>query len=138
MGESKRLLVETFICVEPEWALRTGTVPFWTPFPVASSLAVANRYLDVEADWEQVAVTLFTHGVRSEGLASAAEWQRLADRGRRPGVLAGVDARRWPVDFAALARYSDALDDIARPGRKPPRIGVDAFDELAARPERNR
>jgi hypothetical protein len=132
-GEARRLLVETFICVEPEWALRTGTVPFWTPFPVKSSLSDANRYLDIEKRWQQIVVTLFTHGVRSEGLASAAEWQRLADRGRDPGVLAGVNARHWPVDFAALARYSGALEKVATPAGKPARVDIEVFDELAAR-----
>jgi hypothetical protein len=37
----------------------------------------------------------------------------LADRGRLRGTLVGVDAARWPLDFAALARYSDALDEFA-------------------------
>ena len=137
-GDSRRLLIESFICVEPEWALRTRTMPFWTPFPVASSLADARRYLDVEADWDQIAVTLFAHGTRSEGLATVTEWQRLADRGRRVGVLAGVDAENWPADFAALARYSDALDGVATPGDKPAPIGVEAFDELCARLESRR
>jgi hypothetical protein len=132
-GEARRLLVETFICVEPEWALRTRTVPFWTPFPVASSLSAAHRYLDIKTAWRQVVVTLFAHGVRSEGIASAEEWQRLANRGHDPGVLAGVDTTRWPVDFAALARYSNALDAVATPATKPARLEIEAFDDLAAR-----
>jgi len=109
----RRLLAETFICVEPQWALATGTVPFWMPFPVERSAQALSDFLDAQPNWEQIAVTLFAHGVSSAGLTPAARWQQLADRGRLQGTLVGVDAARWPLDFAALARYSDALDEFA-------------------------
>jgi hypothetical protein len=128
---SRRLLAETFICIEPQWALATRTVPFWMPFPVESSAAALARYLAHQPDWDDIAVTLFAHGVRSAGLAPADCWQQLADRAHRGGQLVAVDTKRWPVDFATLARYSDALDRLAPATGPVRRIGLPQLRDLA-------
>jgi hypothetical protein len=43
------------------------------------------------------------------GTAGAAVWRELTRRGGQPGHLLGADARRFPADFAALARCGPAL-----------------------------
>ena len=35
---ANRLLIESFILLEPYWALRTGSVPFWTKFNMEPDL----------------------------------------------------------------------------------------------------
>jgi hypothetical protein len=107
--DADRLLVETFIAVEPFWALATRTVPFWVTFPTAPSLAEAARYIGDGTRWREIAMTLFAHGTHSAGLASAPQWRRVAERARERGWLAGVRTERWPVDFGALDRYARAL-----------------------------
>lgn len=106
-----RLLVETFINVEPFWALATRTVPLWTTFPIQDSFGSASAYLDGGPEWREIAVTLFAHGTRSEGLAPVEDWQRLAGRAKERGWLAGVDPARWPVDLATLDRYASVLHE---------------------------
>lgn len=107
----ERLLVETFISVEPFWALATRTVPLWTTFPIQDSVGSASAYLDGGPEWREIAVTLFAHGTRSEGLAPVEDWQRLAGRAKERGWLAGVDPARWPVDLATLDRYASVLHE---------------------------
>lgn len=106
---SKRLLVETFICEEPGWALATRTVPLWLTFGTEPSLAVFSRYLRHSDRFDEIAITLFPHGVRSAGYAAAERWRQVAlDHGVSP-TLAGVDADAWPVDFSGLATYAAEL-----------------------------
>ncbi|HVW82285.1 MAG TPA: hypothetical protein VHB69_15235 [Mycobacteriales bacterium] len=121
---SRRLLAETFICVEPTWALATRTVPLWLTFGTQPSLEVLRGYLDARSgDFDEALVTLFAHGVRSAGYAPAREW--LAATRAQRGRLVGVDASRWPADFAALARYSRDLHRIDPGGRPLPRMPFD-------------
>jgi hypothetical protein len=41
-----RLLVESFMLVDPWWTLRAGLVPYWSMFPVRPSLDGLHAYLD--------------------------------------------------------------------------------------------
>lgn len=130
--KTRRLLAETFICVEPTWALATGSVPYWLPFPVCGAAEALAAYLAKHAAFDDIVVTLFAHGVRSAGLAPAQCWEGLAGQARHIGELAGVDVRRWPLDFAALARYSDALDRIADAPKPVPGLDWAQLSGLAA------
>src|SRR5205085_1591445 len=44
--EANRLLVESFILMEPWWTLRTGAVPFWMTFNTTPSADRLTQYLD--------------------------------------------------------------------------------------------
>jgi len=41
-----RLLVESFIVMEPFWTIRTGSVPFWMVFNKLPSAEALEQYLD--------------------------------------------------------------------------------------------
>lgn len=108
---AERLLVSSFVVHDPWRTLATGSVPFWTFFPVRRAADDLAAYLD-GADFDDVDVLLFSHGVRSQGLADARTWQRVADRARRRGRLLGVDADAFPADFGVFARYARALRSL--------------------------
>jgi hypothetical protein len=108
-GAIDRLLLESFVLLDPFHVARTGAAPFWTMFPVQPSASRAAAYLDSRARFNIVDGLLFNHGADSQGLASARTWRALVDRGERPSHLLGVTASRFPVDFASLARYGPAL-----------------------------
>jgi hypothetical protein len=109
------LLAETFICVEPTWVLRARAVPLWLTFPTENSLDVLGKYLAGRNGFDDVLVTLFSHGVRSAGYAPPDHWTATGETHGVPVRLAGVRERQWPADFATLARYSAALYDRRRP-----------------------
>jgi hypothetical protein len=104
-----RLLVESFVLLDPLHVARTGASPFWTMFPVATSARHVETYLDTRPPFDIVDAMLFNHGAASAGLAAGTVWRNLIARGRRQGQLLGVDPARFPIDFAALARYGPAL-----------------------------
>lgn len=107
--QTNRLLLESFIVLEPYWALRTGTVPFWMTFNTRPSLQAADAYVGSRDDFDELYLSLFAHGSDSVGLPSIAEWEKLLARARRRGEWLAVDPHRYPAHFATFARYSAQL-----------------------------
>lgn len=114
-GAAQRLLVSSFVVHDPWRTIATGSVPFWTFFPVQSAARDLSDYL-ASTSYDDVDVLLFSHGVESRGLADAQTWQRIAEQARRRGRLLGVDARAFPADFAVFARYTSALRSLPEGG----------------------
>ncbi|GAA1337376.1 hypothetical protein GCM10009635_46270 [Actinocatenispora thailandica] len=130
-----RLLVESFIMLDPVQAGRTGSAPFWTVFAVEHSAAALERYLDATEPYRDIDVLLFNHGVRSAGMAGVDRWSALARRARHRGRLLAVDPDRFPADFASLARFVPLLR--REPAGRQPHAGItltDIADEAARWP----
>jgi hypothetical protein len=127
-GAAERLLVSSFVVHDPWRTITTGSVPFWTFFPVQHAARDLEAYL-TRTSYDEVDVLLFSHGVRSRGLADARSWQRVADGARRRGRLLGVDARAFPADFAVFARYASALRSLPDDG--PPWSPLPVDEALA-------
>lgn len=108
---AQRLLVSSFIVHDPWRTITSASVPFWTFFPVQSAADALAAYLD-HAAYDDIDILLFSHGVRSRGLADAKTWERLARRAQRGGRLLGVNPRTFPADFTVLARYASALQSL--------------------------
>ena len=106
-----RLLVSSFVVHDPWRTITTGSVPFWTFFPVRPAAADLAGYLDCSS-YDEIDIMLFSHGADSRGLADARTWQRLADRAGRRGRLLGVDPDAFPADFTTFARYAKALESL--------------------------
>ncbi|WP_225094622.1 hypothetical protein [Streptomyces sp. CoH27] len=124
-----RLLVESFLLLDPRQALRTGSVPFWTVFGTETCRAGLEEYLDGTEPYDEIRVLLFNHGTESIGLAPAENWRRTAARARKIGVLTGVDAAEYPRDFAGLVRSHQALGRIRTRWPLPLPLNVDAAVE---------
>jgi hypothetical protein len=107
--QPSRLLVESFIVLEPYWALRTGSVPFWMKFNMEPSLAWVHRFVDQAGPFDEIYLMLFAHGVDAVGLPGTEQWRSLIQRARRRGSFVGVDERRFPRDFGVYARYYPEL-----------------------------
>jgi hypothetical protein len=98
-----RLLVDSFILMEPYWTLRTGSIPYWMVFNTEGSLANLRTYL-TDHSFEEIYLTLFSHGVDSIGLPSIADWRQAMSVANASRFL-GVDQRAFPRDFAVFIRY---------------------------------
>ncbi|GEC02368.1 hypothetical protein SSP24_00230 [Streptomyces spinoverrucosus] len=124
-----RLLVESFLLLEPWWTLRTGSVPYWTVFGTEASRASLEAYLDASDPYDEIRILLFNHGTESIGLADAQDWRRTAARARKIGVLTGVDAVAYPRDFASFVRSHRELSRIRT--RYPLPLPLDAAGAAA-------
>jgi len=104
-----RLVIESFVLLEPHWVLRTGSVPFWMTFNMKPSLERVQRYLDAVEPYDEIFLMLFAHGVNSVGLPPIEDWQKLVGRARVRGELLGLEPRTYPAHFAHFGRYSQVL-----------------------------
>ncbi len=102
-----RLLVDSFILMEPYWTIRTGSIPFWMVFNTEGSLKALEEYVRTRS-FRELYLTLFSHGVDSIGLPSIDDWRRTMARVNHHRFL-GVDERAFPRDFAVFIRYHFAL-----------------------------
>ena len=107
--ETKQLLVESFVVMEPFWVVRTGSIPFWMVFNVEPSACALADYLARTKAFEEIFLMLFSHGVDSIGLASIERWRALLAQAERRGEWVGVDSTVYPRDFAVFVRYHDDL-----------------------------
>src|SRR5262245_17801571 len=106
---AKRLLVESFIVMEPYWTVRTGSVPFWMVFNKEPSAQALEVYLADKKAFEEIYLMLFSHGVNSVGLVPIERWRRALDRAQRNGSFVGVDPEAYPRDFGVFVRYNPDL-----------------------------
>src|SRR5215211_1837089 len=130
---ANRLLVESFILMEPWWTLRTGSVPFWMVFNMEPSAEALERYLNSTKPYDHMHLMLFSHGVDSIGLASIERWRSALRRARKHGSFVGVDERRFPRDFAAFVRYHTDLKNIPAHYPMPGSLQLDRLDEFLGR-----
>jgi hypothetical protein len=134
--DSRRLIVESFILLEPWWTLRSGAVPFWMVFNKEPSLAAVEGYLDGTEPFDDIALTLFSHGVDSVGLPSIDRWAAIPSRARREGRFAGVDRAAFPRDFAVFLRFHRDVAAVSERCPMPAPLTLaqlDAFLEAAGR-----
>jgi hypothetical protein len=124
-GTADSLLVESFLLIDPTRTRQAGLVPMWTMFPVESAVEATAKYLrSANGRYRSVHIGLFPHGVRSRGVAEPALWlEKLGGIGVDVSFM-GVDPRRYPADFAALARFGSALRRAPRPAVTPPQPGT--------------
>lgn len=114
---SSRLVGEQFVLLEPWWMLRTGSVPFWTPFGVERFAEAMERYLDSAEPYDEIYQMLFSHGTESAGLAPPERWRQILRRARREGRFLAVDEEKFPKDFGSFGRYHAEMEKL--PGRVP-------------------
>jgi hypothetical protein len=115
---ANRLLVESFIVLEPMWALRTGSVPFWMKFNMEPSVNWIEQYLENTDPYDEIYMMLFSHGTDSIGLPSIERWRTVLNRARQRGAFVGVEEDKYPRDFATLIRYYTDLQPTI-PARYP-------------------
>lgn len=100
-----RLFVESFLVLEPWWTLKTGSCPFWMKFNMEPSADWLEEYLDRAEPYDEIFLTLFSHGVECVGLPPLERWRSLLRRGRKRGEFIGVDEEAFPRDFGIFIRY---------------------------------
>ena len=127
-----RLVVDSFILLDPWWTLRTGGAPYWSVFPVRPSLDRLNRYLDTVDPYDHLHLGLFCHGVDSVGMATAAQWRQVLRRARLGGAFAGVSPDRYPSDPRTFFGFPRALRAIPERHPLPPPLTLAAFTGFLA------
>jgi hypothetical protein len=108
----QRLLGESFALLDPWWPLHTGSVPYWTFFAVEPAAAQLEHYLRTTTPYDDIYLTLFSHGIESIGIAPVARWRSVLRHARQHSGFLGVDEAAFPRDFAVFVRYYRALRQL--------------------------
>lgn len=129
---SARLLVSSFLLMDPLAACRAGLVPYWALFGCQPTLARLEEYLSHAEKYDSIDLAVFPHGIESIGLPSVSEWQAVLDHARRGGRLLAVPARRYPRHFHALSAFHREVARLPS-AAVPPMSWEDAARYLTAR-----
>jgi hypothetical protein len=125
---ANRLLVESFIVMEPYWTLRTGSVPLWMKFNMQPSLDWLHRYLDDSPSYDEINLMLFAHGVEGIRSPTIEQWKAVLGRARRRGQFIGVEEDKYPRDFGVFGRYHTDLQ--RKVSARYPLPGALSFQQL--------
>jgi hypothetical protein len=128
--EARRLIVDSFLLMDPFTTMRLHALPFWLLFGVERSADALERFLDDEPPFDEIDLMLFSHGVESIGIAPIERWRALAGRAKRAGRLVGVDDARYPRDFATFSRFHRELEQLRPRFAPPPRLACSRFETL--------
>jgi len=133
MPEAESLQVGSFILLQPHLAIRRREVPFWMAFNTEPSAEALERYLDAAGPFDNIGLTLFSHGVESVGVVPIGRWRSILGRARRRGAFVGVDAARYPRDFAVFARHHLSLRRSAPPHPLPQPLTPQELEQFLER-----
>ncbi|MEM5436088.1 hypothetical protein [Paraburkholderia diazotrophica] len=126
----RRLVVDSFLLMEPLTTMRLHALPFWLLFCVESSADALQRYLQTQPAFDEIDMMLFSHGVESIGYAPIDRWRALLDTAKSEGRFAGVDEAHYPRDFATFARFGRALARLEPQFPTPPALTCARFEAL--------
>src|SRR5262245_55896483 len=128
---NNRLVVDSFILMEPFWTIRTGSVPFWMVFVTEGSFRALDRYLGQALEFDELLITLSWHGVDSIGLVPIREWRSLFSRAQRRGDFIGVEEAAFPRDVGVFVRYHfDFLRKVSARYPSPPVLTLGELSEF--------
>lgn len=127
---ARRLVIESFVFLEPYWTLRTGSVPYWMIFNMQPSLDGVHRYLDHAEPYDEIFLMLFAHGINSVGLPPIDAWRDLLNRAQQRGAFLGLDPDTYPAHFAAFGRYSRAVRKIPSRYPLPPPLPLERVERF--------
>jgi hypothetical protein len=123
-----KLLIESFMLLEPYWGLRTGCIPYWAVFTGQPSFDDIAEYVNQHA-FDYIYMTLFSNIVRSIGVPEKHQWQSLASRARTDHALLGVDLEKFPFDLlSAFSFFDDAPKKIPHRYPKPAPVPLERFE----------
>jgi hypothetical protein len=128
--DANRLVVDSFVLMDPYRTIRLRAIPFWLLFGVEQSAAALREYLDQEQAFEEIGLMLFSHGTDGVGVVKIDDWRRLLAKARRRGCFVGVDESRYPRDFATFIRFHLALSKLGLPFELPPPLAIERFETL--------
>jgi hypothetical protein len=100
-------------------------------FNTEGSFQALEEYLGRAPAFDELLITLFSHGVDSIGLVPIRQWRSLFPRARKRGDFIGVDEASFPRDFAVFVRYHfDFLHKIRTRHPSPPALTLKELDEF--------
>ena len=125
---SDRLLVESFIFLQPFLTFRTGSVPYWAVFNSYRSVDDVNDYLANSEPFDDILLTLFSNSVEAAGIAPIEAWRSVLRRAKERGRFVGVNEREYPKDLTSFVRHYKELERLDQGLPRPEPLTLERFD----------
>ncbi|HEY9738626.1 MAG TPA: hypothetical protein V6D06_20175 [Trichocoleus sp.] len=129
---SNRLLVESFVYLQPRLALERGLVPYWAVFNDRTSLELLQRYLSSTEPYDEILMTLFNNGLEALGIATIEEWRAVLSQAKGQGRFIGVDEQVYPRDGASFIRHYTELKRLRERCPLPTPLTLAQLDQFLA------
>ncbi len=127
---AQRLLVESYVPVDPYLALRSGSVPFWMKFNMQPSADWLRAYLDASEPYDEIHLGAFSPGLEPVGLVGIEEWRGLLGRARRRGAFIGMNEAAYPTDPGYLQRFRAELERLPAQHSVPASLTVEDVERF--------
>jgi hypothetical protein len=128
-----RLLIESFMLLEPYWCLKTGCIPYWAVFtgqPSYDDIADYVRHRNFQYQY----LTLFSNIVRSIGVPDGRDWERIIQQTPRGHALLGVDPDVFPFDLLTTFQFfDDVKTKIPFRNDLPSPVPLQQFEDFIAK-----
>jgi len=129
---SHRLLIESFVYLQPLWVRRLGLIPFWAMFNDERSANEVDRYLDTAKPYHEIYMNLFSNSVQGLGQASIDRWRSILVRAQRFGQFVGVNVDTYPEDLASFTRHYTELKQLGGDYPMPEPLTLPQLDQFLA------
>lgn len=126
-----RLLVESFIMLQPQLALRAGAVPYWMTFNSVRSADDLRAYVEARRDFDEIYLMPFSNSIEAAGLAPRRTWERILSMARTRGAFIGIDPEEYPKDLASFVTHAEDLERLSRQSPPEPLTLDDLADFFA-------
>eukprot|EP00762_Andalucia_godoyi_P008748 ANDGO_04748.mRNA.1 hypothetical protein len=124
----KPVFVSSFVALDPWQTIRRRLVPYWSCFPILSSMARFERFVDERGDaFSHIYMTFLSYGAKSKGhldVAAFLENKRICGI---PVSSMATDPKKHPLDFTTLPDLSDSLAKTGPLYPIPPAMSFDFF-----------
>jgi hypothetical protein len=131
--EARRLMVDSFLLGDPHTTMAIRAIPLWLLFGVEPSAQLLERYLSGYCGFDEVDLMLFSHGTEGVGFAPTERWLEALQKTRGIRRMIGVDAKRFPRDFATFTRFAKDLSQLQPRFVQPPPMSIDFFETALQR-----
>lgn len=127
-----RLLVESFIMLQPRLALTAGAVPYWMTFNSVRSASDLRAYIESRPRFNEIYLMPFSNSIEGAGLAPVETWRDILAKAAHRGEFIGIDPDKYPKDLASFVTHTEAIAKLAC-REVPSPLSLDELSEFFAR-----
>ncbi len=103
--KEQRLLVESYLMVEPHWTIRSGVIPYWMGFNSENSARHLEGYLRRNGRFEEALMMLSTQETEAPEQVPFEHWRALLKSGAGEVQFIGMDEGYSSTDLSLLLKY---------------------------------
>jgi hypothetical protein len=107
--KTRRILIECFALIQPWWAAKTASIPYWMAFNTESSFANLKLYMRGKPKYDEIYAMIMSNAVDGIGILGIDKWKKLFKKASKKAEFIGVDESKFPYDMGTFIKYYEDL-----------------------------